>query len=408
MKKVFISGRGLISPLGIGLKENEAALRAGKSGIKFIQEWADYDLESQVGGVVPEFTPHPILTRKLMRFCPPTAIMSVSAVAEAFEEAKIPLNEIPQHRIAIVGGVPNGYLSDVLAAVKAYGDDHRLRAVSPCTVPKVMPSSAVSNISLLFGIKGESYDISAACSSSAISIIVGTRLIQTGLYDMVIAGGAEALDWVQVLGFTAMRALSHSYTSTPEKASRPFDRDRDGFVMAAGAGYVLLESEESVKRRGITPIVEVSGIASNSNATDMVVPDADASEAVMREAIADAGLTPGDITYINTHGTATPVGDPVEGEAVRRVFGDKIMVNSTKSMTGHMIGATGAIEVIFTTLMQEKSFISKSLNVDNLDPACDGVDIVRELRENVAIPHALSNSFAFGGSNACLVLSNCR
>ena len=178
--------------------------------------------------------------------------------------------------------------------------------------------------------------------------------------------------------------------------------------MAAGAGYVLLESEESVKCRGITPIVEVSGIASNSNATDMVVPDADASEAVMREAIADAGLTPGDITYINTHGTATPVGDPVEVEAVRRVFGDKIMVNSTKSMTGHMIGATGAIEVIFTTLMQEKSFISKSLNVDNLDPACDGVDIVRELRENVAIPHALSNSFAFGGSNACLVLSNCR
>ena len=246
MKKVFISGRGLISPLGIGLKENEAALRAGKSGIKFIQEWADYDLESQVGGVVPEFTPHPILTRKLMRFCPPTAIMSVSAVAEAFEEAQIPLDEIPQHRIAIVGGVPNGYLSDVLAAVKAYGDDHRLRAVSPCTVPKVMPSSAVSNISLLFGIKGESYDISAACSSSAISIIVGTRLIQTGLYDMVIAGGAEALDWVQVLGFTAMRALSHSYNSTPKKASRPFDRDRDGFVMAAEAGYVLLESEESV------------------------------------------------------------------------------------------------------------------------------------------------------------------
>ncbi|MDD4816350.1 MAG: beta-ketoacyl-[acyl-carrier-protein] synthase family protein [Victivallaceae bacterium] len=409
MNKVFITGRGLVTPLGIGLPENERALRDGKCGIEFVQEWADQNIESAVAGVVPDFPVHPIITRKLLRFCPLTAVMSVSAAAEAFAEAELALEDIPAQKMAVISGVAGSYLPDAYANRDAYlANGRKVRHVSPCVVPRVMPSSPASNLSLLFGIKGETYDISAACASSAICIINAARLIQHGLYDMVIAGGAEGLDWAQALGFTAMRALSTRYNTAPHFASRPFDRDRDGFVMSSGAGYVLLESEASMKRRGVRPISEISGMASNSNATDMVVPDADASEAVMRACIAGAGLAPEDISYINAHGTATPIGDPIEIEAVKRVFGSRAVVNSTKSNTGHMIGATGAVEVIFTSMMQEKGFISRSLNLDNVDPACDGVDFVRELRTGLKLRHALSNAFAFGGSNACIVLTDCR
>ena len=223
----------------------------------------------------------------------------------------------------------------------------------------------------------------------------------------MLAGGAEQIDWVQALGFCACRALSHKYNETPERASRPFDRDRDGFVLAAGAAYVVLESERSCKARGVKPISEISGIASNSNAHDMVVPDAAASAAVMRDAIADAGLSAADIGYVNTHGTGTPVGDPVELEAIRRVLGDKAAINSTKSQTGHMVGATGAAEVIFTSLMLERHFISPSINLENPDPEFDWADLVRECRTGTTIRHGLSNSFAFGGSNAAIVVSDC-
>ena len=407
MGKVYITGRGLLTPLGIGLERNLQALMNSESGIVFRSDYGELELESQIAGTVPAFEPHPMLSRKLLRFCPPPAIMSVNAVAEAFAEAGLKEGDVDPHRMAVIGGVANGYMPDARSALDGYGVERKLRAVSPCTVPRVMPSSSVSTLSLLFGIKGETYDISAACSSSAIAIVHAARLIRSGLYDVVVAGGAEALDWVQVLGFTAMRALSTGFNHTPEKACRPFDRDRDGFIMAEGAGYVILESEEHARRRNARLIVEVSGLATNSNAADMVVPDADASENVMRVALADAGLSPQDIGYINTHGTATPIGDPIEIEAMRRVFADKAAVNSTKSMTGHMIGATGAVEVIFSTMMLEHSFISKTLNLDNVDPACAGVDLVRELRTGVKLRHALSNSFAFGGSNACVVMSNC-
>jgi len=407
MEKVFITGRGLVTPIGDNLAENEAALRSGKSGIRRVQSFVDYGLDSQVGGIPNMNIETPLVDRKRLRFCPPVAVMSVQAVAEAFAEAGIALESVRGKRIAVITGVAGSSMPDAYNNRDIYLETGRLRSVSPCTVPRVMPSSAASNISLIFGLTGETYDVSAACSSSAICIISAARLIQYGLYDMVITGGAEALDWGQALGFTAMRALSTKYNATPQRASRPFDSGRDGFVMGSGAGYVLLESEESIKRRGGRPITEVSGIASNSNATDMVVPDADACEAVMRASLDFANLTPADVNYINTHGTATPIGDPIEIEAVKRVFGSGIQVNSTKSNTGHMIGATGAVEVIFTSIMMEKSFISKSLNLDDPDPACAVVDLVTETRENVRIRHALSNSFAFGGSNASIVLTDC-
>ena len=227
---------------------------------------------------------------------------------------------------------------------------------------------------------------------------------------MVLVGGAEQLDWTTALGFCACRALATKYNDTPEKASRPFSASRDGFVLAGGAAYMVLESERSVLARGVKPICEISGYGGNSSASDMVVPDAEASSGVMAKAIADAGLTIGDIGYINTHGTATCVGDKVEIDAIRNlVNGGKCpAINSTKSQTGHMIGATGAAEIIFSSIMLEKGFVSATINCENPDPEFADVDIVREVRENVQFDHALSNSFAFGGSNACVIISKCK
>ena len=268
-----------------------------------------------------------------------------------------------------------------------------------------MPSSVVSNLSLIFGLRGESFGISAACATSALAVTTGARLVEAGIYDMVLAGGAECLDWVLALGFCACRALSHKYNTEPEKASRPFDRDRDGFVLAEGAAWVLLESEKSLKARNAKPITKVSGVGANSNAVDMVVPDSAAICDVMSLAIQDAGLSPHEIGYVNTHGTNTPVGDPLELNAIRQLMGENVAINSTKSQTGHMVSATGAAEIVFTSLMLEKDFISPTINLENPDDEFAGVDLVRELRTGVNIKHAISNSFAFGGSNASVVLS---
>lgn len=408
MERAFITGRGLITPIGNNLAANEAALRAGKCGIVQVPDFVEHKLSCEVGGLIDGPLETELIDRKKLRFCPPVGVMSVIAAQEAFAEAGLPLEELRERRIAIIGGVAGGNYVEVFNEADGYiRSDYRLRNVSPYSVPRVMPSSAISNLSLIFGITGESYDISAACASSALSIMVGTRLIRSGQYDIVLAGGAEQIDWVQALGFCACRALSRKYNETPQLASRPFDRDRDGFVLAAGAAYVVLESERSCRARGVRPISEISGVASNSNAHDMVVPDAAASAAVMRDAIADAGLSAADIGYVNTHGTGTPVGDPVELDAIRRVIGDKAAINSTKSQTGHMVGATGAAEVIFTSLMLERHFISPSINLENPDPEFAWADLVRECRTGTTIRHGLSNSFAFGGSNAAIVISDC-
>ncbi len=409
MEKVFITGRGLITPLGITLAANEAALRAGTSGIAAVPKFIEYQLNSIVGGTIKEELKSDLLDRKRQRFCTQVSLSSVMAAADAFAEAGLSLDDLKNYRIALIGGVAGSCYKEVHQESDRYvRSNFSLRQVSPLVVPRVMPSSAISNLSLIFGITGESYDISAACASSALAVLVGTRLIRSGQYDLVLAGGAEELDWVQALGFCACRALSTKYNGDPGKASRPFDRDRDGFVLAEGAAYVVLESERSVRARGVRAISEISGIAANSNAVDMVVPDAGASAEVMRRAIADAGLSPADIGYVNTHGTSTPVGDPVELAAIREVLGDRAAINSTKSQTGHMVGATGAAEVIFTSMMLERDFISPSINLENPDDGFEWADLVRECRTGTGIRHGLSNSFAFGGSNAAIVVSDCK
>jgi len=371
MERVFITGRGLLTPLGNSVRANEEALRSGKSGITFNQSFADVQLDSTVGGLAEHDPQTELIDRKTKRFCPPAGVMSVAAAEEAFKEAGIALEDIPDMKMALVGGQAASNTKEVHENASGYlSSNFRLRTVSPFAVPRIMPSSSVSILSLIFGIKGESYDVSAACASSAMAILQAVRLIRSGEYDMVMTGGVEQLDWQTALGFCACRALSTHYNDAPEKASRPFDRNRDGFVLSSGAAYLVLESERSVKARGVTPICEITGIAANSNAKDMVVPDAKASAAVMRNALKDAGLDISDIGYINTHGTATPVGDSVELNAIKAVIGDsnaRPAINSTKSQTGHMVGATGAAEVIFSTIMMDKEFISPTLNLEDPD-----------------------------------------
>lgn len=406
MRKIVITGRGLVTPLGNGLAANELALRSGRSGIVFNQEWADLSLTSNVCGKSDtEQAECPLLDRKTRRFTSANSVMAVAAAWEAIHEAGLTLEDIKKYRVAVIGGCAGSNYEEIYQGTMAFREHRKIRKVTPFIVPRVMPSSAVSNLSLLLGITGESYDVSSACASSAHSILIAHRLLQTGLYDIVLAGGSEEVSWAQALGFDAMRALSTSYNATPEKASRPFDTDRDGFVIAEGAGIVVLESEEFARSRGARPLTVLAGGAANSNAKDMVVPDADSSAAVMRMALENAGLRVEDVAYLNTHGTSTPIGDPVEVQAISKVFGSRSpAVNSTKSMTGHMIGAAGAVEAIFTSLMLERSFISPSLNIENLPAEFAGIDFVRTVRE-VKFDHALSNSFGFGGPNACLVLS---
>ena len=410
MEKVFITGRGLLTPLGNGVAENEKALREGRSGLSVIPAFQEARLDSLVGGMPDQNPESPLLDRKTKRFCPPVGSMSVVAAEEAFREAGIELDSIPDLNIALVGGQASSNSLEVFSNADGYlKRDCNLRAVTPFAIPRIMPSSSVSILSLIFGIKGESYDISAACASSALAVMQAARLIRSGEYDVVLVGGAEQLDWTTALGFCACRALATKFNGTPEKASRPFAVDRDGFVLAGGAASMVLESEKSVRSRGAKPICEITGIAGNSSASDMVVPDADASASVMQKALKDAGLNINDIGYINTHGTATCVGDKVEIDAIRKLVGNgkTPAINSTKSQTGHMVGATGAAEVIFSTIMLEKEFISPSINCEELDPDFEGADIVRQLRE-VRFDHALSNSFAFGGSNACIIISRCK
>ncbi len=404
MRKVYLSGRGLLSPLGRGMAANAAALRSGRSGVVSVPEWVERGFDVQVAGVAPA-PEHPLLDRRALRLCPPAGAASVAAVADALAEAGIELDAARGMEIAVLSGVAGSDYVELDKHLDTYRN-RGIRAVSPFVGPRIMTSAAVANLSLIFGFTGESYNISAACAGSAMAIVNAVRLIRSGECDIVVAGGAENLDWIQTLGFSAIRALSRSGNADPAAASRPFDRDRDGFVIASGAGYVVLESEASLARRSGRALAEITGVAANSNATDMVMPHVPGEAAVMRKALANAGLPPEAIAYINTHGTATPVGDAAEIAAIQEVFGThRVAINSTKSQTGHLIGAAGAAELIFASLMQEEKFLSPSINIRTLDPTFETADIVRETRENVELTHVLSNSFAFGGSNVSIVLS---
>ena len=409
MIPVVITGRGLITPIGLSLAENLESLKTGKSGITRVPYWQELNLDSQVAGTVNlEGFECPAFDRKQLRFMPQSARMAVAAAYEAITEAGYTMQDLPGSKMAVITGCGGSSYSEYFHSIQTYERTHSIRKISPFSIPRIMPSSAVANLSLVYKIGGESYDVSCACTSGAVALIQAFRLIQSGAYDIVMAGGCEELCWQQAIGFGAMHALARNFNEEPEKASRPFDKQRTGFVLSEAAGIVILESEAHAKARGAKIRARISGYACNSNACDMVAPSREVSAAVMSDAIANAHLTPADIDYVNTHGTGTPVGDPVEVDALKTVFhenGASPMVNSTKSLTGHPIGAAGAIELVFCTQMIEHSFVSPSINVDDLEESMTWADIVRTPRMNVPIRHALSNSFGFGGTNAAIIVS---
>ncbi len=407
-KEVVVTGRGLVTPIGVGLEQNEDALRNGKSGIAFDPEWKEAGLVSNVCGQVDKNIDCPLLNKKNRRYMSQNALSGTVAAYEAITEAGLTVEDIKKMRVALVLGHGGSSQKLTHAAAKSIEENGSTKRISPFVVPRAMPSSAVANLSLILGVTGESYAISSACASGAHAIMVATRLIQSGLYDMVITGGTEEVSWVQASGFDAMRAISRAYNDTPEKASRPFDTGRDGFVIAEGAGILVLESAEHAKARNAKAIAKISGTAGNTNTHDMVVPDADASASVMESSLKDANLKPSDIDYINTHGTSTPVGDGVEIDAIKKLFYDKnrdVAINSTKSLTGHMIGATGAVEIIFCTQMVDKGFISPTINLDNREPGTEWANIITKTITDIKVRHALSNSFGFGGTNSSVIVS---
>jgi 3-oxoacyl-[acyl-carrier-protein] synthase I len=407
-KEIVVTGRGLVTPLGAGLEQNEDALRQGRSGITFDPEWKEMGLESNICGQVNNNIDCPLLNKKNRRYMSQNTLYGIVAAHEAITEAGLTVEDIKNMRVAIVLGHGGSAQKITHGAAKLVEETGRTKRVSPFIVPKAMTSSAVANLSLILGVSGESYAISSACASGSHAIMIAARLIQADLYDMVITGGTEEVSWVQASGFDAMRAISRSYNDTPKKASRPFDIDRDGFVIAEGAGILVLESMEHAKSRNARAIVKISGTAANSNTTDMVVPNAEASAKVMESSLKDANLRPSDIDYINTHGTSTPVGDIIEIAAIKQIFYNEnknVAINSTKSMTGHMIGATGAIEIIFCTQMIDKNFICPTINLDNQEPETEWANLVKKTITNVKIRHALSNSFGFGGTNSSVIVS---
>jgi 3-oxoacyl-[acyl-carrier-protein] synthase I len=408
-KNIVITGRGLVTPLGTGLARNEAALRNGESGIVFVPEWKEVGLESQVAGLIDEtLLECPLFNKRNKRYMSPNVMLGTVAAYEALQEAGLDLETLKNKRVAIIlghGGSTHKIVHEGTSTLLRTGKSKR---VSPFIVPKVMPSSAVASLSLILGITGESFTISSACASGAHAVMVASRLLQADMYDIVITGGTEEVSWCHALGFDAMRAISRGYNDTPEKASRPFDQARDGFVISAGAGIMVLESEEHAKSRNAKPIVKISAAMANSNATDMVFPDSPSSAKLIEDTLKMANLKPADIDYINTHGTSTPVGDPVEMNSLKTIFEKEnkdVAINSTKSMTGHMIGATGAVEIIFCTQMIDKGFICPTINLENPDPEFEWANLVRKTIPKTKIKHALSNSFGFGGTNSCVILS---
>ena len=325
MIPVVITGRGLITPIGMSLAENLESLKTGKSGITRIPYWQELNLDSQVAGAVNlEGFECPAFDRKQIRFMTQSGVMAVAAAYEAITEAGYTMQDLPGSKMAVITGCGGSSYSEYYKSIMTYERTHSTRKISPFSIPRIMPSSAVANLSLVYKIGGESYDVSCACTSGAVALIQAIRLIQSGAYDIVMAGGCEELSWQQALGFGAMHALSSNFNEEPEKASRPFDRQRTGFVLSEAAGIVILESEAHAKARGAKIRGRISGYACNSNACDMVAPSREVSAAVMSDAIANASLKPSDIDYVNTHGTGTPVGDP-EGRVprMRRVPDDQ-------------------------------------------------------------------------------------
>ena len=405
MRRVVITGIGIISPIGNNATEVEASLRAGKSGIVFAPEYAEHGFRSQVHGM-PQIDLAAHIDKRDMRFMGPGAAYNFLAMQQAIEDSGLEPSDVSNERSGLIMGSGGPSTSNFFQAFDAVINKGAPKKMGPFMVTRCMSSTNSACLATPFKIKGVNYSITSACSTSAHCIGNGVELIQMGKQDVVFAGGGEELDWTLSCLFDAMGAMSSKYNDTPETASRTYDATRDGFVIAGGGGVVVLEELSHALARGAKIYGEVTGYGATSDGYDMVAPSGEGGERSMKLAIAT--LPEGrSVDYINSHGTSTVVGDITEMDAIRRVFGKGTTppVASTKSLTGHSLGATGVHEAIYSLLMMNGDFIAASANITTLDPALDPSEIVTTLRENVKLDSVLSNSFGFGGTNATLLMS---
>lgn len=404
MRRVVVTGIGIVSSIGNNKQEVIDSLREGRSGIEFSQEYADLGFRSQIHGTV-KLDPAELIDRKKYRFMGDAAAFNYLAMQEAVEDAGLTEAEISNERTGIIVGSGGGSNSNNLAAVELLREKG-VRRVGPYMVPRTMGSTTSANLATHFKVKGVNYSISSACSTSAHCIGNAAELIQWGKQDRVFAGGGEELHWTMTVLFDAMGALSSKYNDTPETASRAYDASRDGFVIAGGGGLVVLEELEVAKSRGAKIYAELVGYGATSDGYDMVAPSGEGAVRCMRQALATVN---GDIDYINAHGTSTPAGDIPEINAMKEVFGNNIpAISSTKSLTGHALGAAGVNEAVYSLLMMQEGFLAASANIEELDPAAEGVPILRERVDRTEINTVMSNSFGFGGTNASLVFQRYR
>ncbi len=405
MRRVVVTGLGIVSPIGNNADEVLASLKAGKSGIEASPEMAEHGFRSQIAGTVKlDIKDH--VDKRALRFMGPGAAYAYIAMGQAIADAGLDEDTVSNVRTGLIAGSGGPSTSAMLAAHDVVKNTGATKRIGPFAVPKCMSSTISANLSTQYKIKGINYSITSACSTSLHCIGSASEQIMMGKQDVMFAGGAEELDWTLSCLFDAMGAMSSKYNDTPEKASRAFDADRDGFVIAGGGAMLVLESLEHAQARGAKIYAEVTGYAATSDGHDMVAPSGEGGERAMRVALET--LPEGrKVSYINAHGTSTPVGDVGEIEAVRRVFGQGSTppVSSTKSMTGHSQGATGASEAVYCLLMLENDFIAPSINVENLDPNLDAAEIATTRVDNAGLDTIMTNSFGFGGTNGSMLLS---
>jgi 3-oxoacyl-[acyl-carrier-protein] synthase-1 len=405
MRRVVVTGLGIISSIGNNAAEVTASLRAGTSGIAASDAMAEHGFRSRVAGTL-KIDPSALIDKRSYRFMGPGAAYAFLAMEQAIADAGLAEDVVSNPRTGLVAGSGGPSTSAMLTAHNVVRETGATKRIGPFAVPKCMSSTVSANLSTAFKIKGINYSITSACSTSLHCIGNAAEQIMMGKQDVMFAGGGEELDWTLSCLFDAMGAMSSKYNDTPQLASRAFDADRDGFVISGGGGILVLEDLEHARARGARIYAEVTGYAATSDGHDMVAPSGEGGERAMRLALQT--LPEGrKVSYINAHGTSTPVGDVGEIEAVRRVFGQGSTppVSSTKSMTGHAQGAAGALEAIFCLLMLEDDFIAPSINVQTLDPRLDPSEIATTRVDNAGLDSVMTNSFGFGGTNGSMILS---
>jgi 3-oxoacyl-[acyl-carrier-protein] synthase-1 len=399
MRRVVVTGMGIVSSIGNNTQEVLASLREAKSGISRASEYVELGFRCQVHGA-PTLEPEAVIDRRAMRFLGGGAAWNHVAMEQAIRDAGLEGSEISHERTGIImgsGGPSTRTIVEAADTTRSRGP----KRVGPFAVPKAMSSTASATLATWFKIKGVNYSISSACATSNHCIGNAAEIIQHGRQDLIFAGGCEELDWTLSVLFDAMGAMSTKFNDNPEKASRAYDVDRDGFVIAGGAGVVVLEELEHAKARGAKIYAEVAGYGATSDGFDMVAPSGEGAVRCMKQALEGVKAP---VDYINPHATSTPVGDLKEIDAIRELFGDKCPpIAATKSLTGHSLGAAGVQEAIYSMLMMKNGFICESANIETMDPAFVDMPIMRERRDNVSLGCVLSNSFGFGGTNACVV-----